>query len=253
MGYQKDEQNLKKIILALIVVFAVTGCSNKTQTQETVESKATKTLSEDSSNEKSTVSDEEKEKIEPAFGMLAKDQGKLPPVIDGVLTVPGQTTPFEYGGTLELKKIIEPKKTIKSGPLNITIQSIKLFEVTGLSDEYHASFSQRAGIKVGSTINYVQIFYEMKNTNDHDVEFFGMDKIVLSNGQQIERTNSFIKSTFGDSVFYGPVIQKETLALLYDGKSDEISSIRLIFGPVYDAEDKGITTLSDTKKLDLKF
>ncbi|OMF17007.1 hypothetical protein BK131_03245 [Paenibacillus amylolyticus] len=245
---------MRKTILALIVILALAGCSNQTQTQELTESAVTNAqVDNPPEGEQPTASNEESQETQPAFGMQAEDEGKLPPVVDGVLIVPGQTTPFDYGGTLELKKIMEPKAVVMSGPLKITVESIKLFEVTDLPKDYHSSFSERSKTKVSSTMNYMQISYNMENTEDHDIEFFGLDKVVLNTGQQIERTNSFLNSEFGDSVFYGIVKQSDTLGLVYEGTADEIDSIRLIFGSVYDAEDKGIKTLSDIKKLNLNF
>lgn len=248
---------MKKSVVLLLSLMLLAGCSSGVQETNTkpVETESITEQQPTVQEEVKDAAEESKKNETPASKVTnsSENQSDLPPVVDGVLTVPGQTTKFEYGGTLELKKIMEPKANVMSGPLKITVESIKLFEVSGLSEEYHAAFSQKAGIDVGSSMNYVQIVYNMENTKDHDIEFFGLDKAVLSNGQQIERTSSFLKSTFGDSVFYGPVKQKETLALVYDGTSDDIDSIRLIFGPVYDAEDKGISTLSETKKLNLNF
>ncbi|MEK3920579.1 hypothetical protein [Paenibacillus sp. FSL K6-2393] len=70
---------MKRIILALIVVFAVTGCSNQAQTQDTVDSKVTKTQSEDSPTEALAVNTQENVKSSmpmPALFSMSTDDFK---------------------------------------------------------------------------------------------------------------------------------------------------------------------------------
>lgn len=156
-----------------------------------------------------------------------------------VLNTVGQTITTEGMGTVELMKIAEINEVVSIEPIDVTIKDIKLFKMTDLHPDTLDMMTMYglANTEV-EELNYVQINYTSENTSDLDVDWYGFNKVVLSNGQQLDASmNDFITDDSDmDSIFYGKVKKEGTVGLLYKGNPEEITTVKLILFYTMDAE-----------------
>ncbi|MGF6357151.1 hypothetical protein ABIE27_005090 [Paenibacillus sp. 4624] len=244
---------MKKTVVLLLSLILLAGCNqstNKDNTDTTSSSTKQETSTEAVTTNLAETPSESSEDDRPAFGMLKEDQGKLPPVVDGVLTVPGQTTKFDYGGEMELLKIADGGQ-YWLGPLAVQVNDIKLFKVTGLPEEAQNKISRISGKKVGDEFQYVQISYVVGNTSKDNIQFFGLETVVLGKSEQIMTTRNIFKDSFDSDVFYGESQQSGLATLVFDKDASLINEIKLIFSSVWKADD--LSQIESSGEVTIKF
>lgn len=154
-----------------------------------------------------------------------------------VFTEVGQKSDIE-GGTLELLKIKDINETVDIAPLKVTMKDIKLFKMTNLDEEFKndLSYESDAAQSIGDEFTYVQIQYDVENTEEKNIEWYALTDLVTDKGQQIDAiSNDFIYTEAdGDSVFLGKVKKEFVDAFIV--KDEDISKLKLIFGSSMDAD-----------------
>src|SRR5699024_10643433 len=91
----------------------------------------------------------------------------------------------ELKATVELMKIIETNDTIDLDPIKITLEDIKIINMSDIRNSEFKSYLSQFTDK--EEFNYFQINYSMENTSDDDVELHSpIDYIVLDSGEQID-------------------------------------------------------------------
>lgn len=141
-------------------------------------------------------------------------------------------------GHLKLVKYKKINEEVDMSPLKIKIDSVKLFEVTNPTQDFIENVDYMADEKVnesGATY-YLQILYSAENTEEKNIDWMDLDKIILSNGQQIDAiSKDFISDdNDGDSAYYGKV--KKEYVGAYIVKDKDINNAKFIFSGVDDAD-----------------
>jgi hypothetical protein len=141
-------------------------------------------------------------------------------------------------GHLKLLKYKKINEVVNMSPLNIKIDSIKVFEVTDPTQDFIENADYMADEKVnesGSTY-YLQVLFSAENTEEKNVDWMDLSKLVLSNGQQIDAVSKdFITDdNDGDSAYYGKVSKEYVGAYII--KDADINNVKLIFNEVDDSD-----------------
>ncbi|KZB89869.1 hypothetical protein A2U94_19230 [Bacillus sp. VT 712] len=150
-----------------------------------------------------------------------------------IFTVPGQKADVEIG-TLELLKIKNVNEFVDILPIKVEIESIKLFKLTNASEDFIENVEWMAEDTVDETAYYIQILYNGTNLEEKNIDWMDLNKVVLSNGQQIDVTSKNFMSNDADSHYYGKVQQDYGAAFIV--KDSNINKVKLIFHGVNDAD-----------------
>ncbi|ARK32107.1 hypothetical protein [Halalkalibacter krulwichiae] len=216
---------MKKIASLLLLVLLLTACGPKEDASVDIAEAENEVIA----SEQKVVSNEEEEIEE-----IETDEYGNPK-----LTEVGQILEEPGYGTLELMKIKEVNETVNIDPIQVKIDDIKLFKLTNVPVETKNQLSMYMDSKnVPDELHYIQIVYSSENIEEKNIDWFGIDKVVLSNGQQLNATlNDFIigEDDF-DSIFYGKVKKEGVVGLFYKGNPEEITSVNIIFSQSMDAD-----------------
>lgn len=155
--------------------------------------------------------------------------------------------------TYEILKKKTIDQTIDVSPIKVTIKGIALIKMTNIEEDNGGFLSQYTSDgSVPTTANYLQIDYVYENTNEKDITFYGLDKIVLNNGEQLDAVgNDFIWENNESSDFYGKVKQDGSIGLIVNGDPKEINIIKIITSSSEDAE--SYETITEPQRLELSF
>lgn len=95
-------------------------------------------------------------------------------------------------GTAELIKVEEVNEAIELDPVIFTIETMEIFQLTELSEEYANQMSHFTDREIDPKEGFVflQVTSNLENTKDQYVTFEGIDKIVTNKGQEIEGWHS---------------------------------------------------------------
>lgn len=188
---------------------------------------------------KETVSTKPKEEPKQAEQKEVKNDSNEPKKDENgqtVFTEAGQKGKIE-GGTLELLKIKDVNEVVDILPLKITVTNLKLFKMTEMTDDYKTTLEAfNDNTPIGDEMVYLQIIYNVENTEEKNIEWNGLTNVVTDKGQQIDAiSNDFIITDADtDSAFLGKV--KKEFADGFVLKASDISKIKLIWGSSMDAD-----------------
>lgn len=203
---------MKKILLALGLILLLAACGNEEAVTEKQE--------EAQENVQSEVinTDENKED--------GQDNGKLENVGDKITNDP------ETGGTVELMAVKEINETIDLSAVKITINNIKIIRMSDIKNPDFLFLASQFTDE--TTFDYVQIMYEIENTEDTNVRLNSPIKaIVLNTGEQIE---SFESDMAYDDNFaktlYGKVKNESFVSLVMESDAEDINEIKIITGRI---------------------
>ena len=137
--------------------------------------------------------EETKEEPTPAIQEDKSNKPEKTETGQTVFTEAGQKGKVE-GGTLELLKIKYVNESIDIAPIKVTLNEIKLFEMSEMTDEMKESMTfYNNNQLIGDTFNYVQITYESENTSDKNIGWYALSNAVTDTGQQIDlAANDFL-------------------------------------------------------------
>jgi hypothetical protein len=196
----------KVLLLSVGLVFLVgsilTGCGQQEQASEP---KAT-------AAEQKTVSNETQTAAKP------KEDSKI--VVN------------EDGSKQEGLKTKEVNKVVKVSPVNITIKSMAIVKLSNISDGQQEFLSQYTfDGKKPKEITYLEVNYEAENTSDKNIQWNGISKIVLDNGEQLDAQKDFLwENEDSDVTYYGKVKKEGAVGLIIKGKPEDIHKAKFIMG-----------------------
>ncbi|SLL37386.1 Uncharacterised protein [Mycobacteroides abscessus subsp. abscessus] len=152
-----------------------------------------------------------------------------------VFTEAGQKGKAE-GGNVELLKIKDINESIDISPLKVTVKDIKLFKITDVVKEFAEELSYYTDATINDQFVYVQIQYDAENTEEKNIEWYGLTDVVTDKGQQIDAiSNDFVYTDAdGDSAFLGKVKKEFTDAFIV--KDEDVAKLKMIFGSSMDAD-----------------
>ncbi|ADY22292.1 MULTISPECIES: hypothetical protein [Bacillus] len=158
------------------------------------------------------------------------------------------------GNEAELMKIKEVNQTVDIAPIKYTVKDMKIIKLNKVNKSMTEFLLQyTGGNKLPDDLNYIQIQYSVENTSDQNVDFYGLQKVVLNNGEQLDAIgNDFIwESEDSDSKFYGKVKKEGSVGLIIKGKPEEITSAKLIFSNTVNPD--GYETITEEQQAEFQF
>ncbi|PED93900.1 hypothetical protein CN540_18955 [Bacillus toyonensis] len=158
------------------------------------------------------------------------------------------------GNEAELMKIKEVNQTVDIAPIKYTVKDMKIIKMNKVNKSTESFLLQyTGGSKLPEDLHYIQIQYSVENTSDQNVDFSGLDKVVLNNGEQLNAIgNDFIwEKEDNDSKFYGKVKKEGSVGLFIKGKPEEITSAKLIFSDTVNPE--GYETITKEQQAEFQF
>ena len=87
-------------------------------------------------------------------------------VVSPLLSKPGDTGIFDYGGNLKLLKSVPLNTRFERGPLTIHIVHAQLLEASDIPEDSQKNISILNREDIGSKITYINILYTVENTTD---------------------------------------------------------------------------------------
>ncbi|EZH67935.1 hypothetical protein DH09_08445 [Bacillaceae bacterium JMAK1] len=166
---------------------------------------------------------------------------------NNVLTEVGDSIETDEG-TITLKNIKNTQEPYNHGQLEITIEDIKVFERTEIPETYLSYAQDFSNQQLNDSYNYIQVAYSAKNNDESLINWRGFEKVVLSNGQQIDVSfDSYRDGREWGSEFYGGVIKDEHFSVIFDGSSEDIDLIKLVLSDSYDSDYR---TVTDSTEID---
>lgn len=207
------------VVMAGLLLSACGETTNETETTEPTEEEATPAEQEAKNAEEST---EEAEVSEPK----TDESGNT--ILDEV----GQTATSE-AGEVELKKIINVNETVDIAPLKVTVQDIKILEMSNVDPEFAESLTWQADADISQVENgftYVQVRYQAENTVDQNIEWYDLMNITTDQGEQIDGQlkDFLIDDADMESEFIGEIKKDYVDGFIL--KNPDINSIKLIYG-----------------------
>lgn len=242
----------KIILIFLLVCFVLTGCSSTPpsnvdattsteSTENSTQTTSTQTAQEEVDNSQ-TQSITTQSKTEST---QQEDNSQINQNENGYLTQVGQRATTSDGSIVELMKIINANQTIYIAPIKVKIKTIKILKYTKTPEETKRVLENFFGKQIPEPYYFLQIRYDVENTVNAKVEFFGIGRIYLSDGEVINavQDNLLSMATGYNPMFYGMMPEKEWMAgFVIDGKPENIDSITLTFSPTFDGDTKVIIT-----------
>jgi hypothetical protein len=191
--------------------------------------------SNDSNDSASSKPKEEPKKAEQ------KEVSNEPPKVEKdengnqILEIVGQKAKSD-SATAELLKILTVNQTVNIAPLAVTVNDIKIIKLTEMADDLKQGIELMDGNPVGDEITYVQLRYNVENTEEKNIDWYGLTNLVTDKGQQIDAISKdfLIDDSDTDSKFLGKVKKEFTDGFVL--KDGDISKIKLIFGSSMDAD-----------------
>lgn len=149
-----------------------------------------------------------------------------------ILDEVGQTATSE-AGTVELKKIINVNETVDIAPLTVTVQDIKILEMSNVNPDFAESLTWQADADISQVqdgFTYVQVRYQAENTADQNIEWYDLMNITTDQGEQIDAQlkDFLVDDADMDSQFIGKVKKEYVDAFIL--KNPDVNSIKLIYG-----------------------
>lgn len=190
------------------------------------------------SAEETTGSNETKKEAKEAKQKEVSNKVKKDKDGNYILDTVGQKVETN-GATAELLKIKEVNETINIAPIKVTVNDVKVIKLTDVSNEFAVDVSM--GSMVDSDVlekgfSYVQVSFTAENTEEKNVEWYELMKVVTDKGEQIDAqmVDFLSDDAETDSVFYGKVIKEYKDGFII--KNDDINKVKLIFGSSMDAD-----------------
>lgn len=218
-----------KLALLSLSGLLLTACGDEmSEVSEETNSSSSNTIEEVGQVESETSDTEEINEEEPVDENLVEE---------GPLLEAGQYTDNSEGLT-RLLKIVEPEETFEvSENIFLDIESVKLLHFEEMSQTSLENTGWYYGFDSAEDNYGLQFIYSVNNSTDQTVNGLALDRIVLSSGEQIERSNFLedepyevlpnakVSNSLGLFGIDDPDIDSLTIHFrLYDGDGYDISS-----------------------------
>ncbi|MEQ6857335.1 hypothetical protein AAHH17_23270 [Lysinibacillus capsici] len=170
-------------------------------------------------------------------------------VKEGPLTKAGQWT-MDGEDKVTLVKIKEVNQTYKQGPINLTIESVKLLHHSNISNETKEYLKNVSGKDV-TELNTIQLIYKMENTVDDNVMMSAIDTITTDTKAQINGYDSM--SLNEDTGSYSGQVIVDSMAIFpyFNGSLEDINTVFINTGIAFNS-DSG-TDLGDSQRIEIAF
>ncbi|PKR79174.1 hypothetical protein CEY16_05350 [Halalkalibacillus sediminis] len=221
---------MKKFILFMGLAMLLVGCSGDDQASDTNKESADEAEEErvnheengDNSNqEESETENESEEENEINQDRNEERYGALQEI--------GETAE-DRTGKRELINVKKIDEVIEHGPIEIDIVNAKVLEWTDL-DQQSLNYLQPVLGTDQKTVHYLQIMFNVKNTSDKDVYWYGMDTIVADEQQIDAYTEDIIGDVLGPEVYAGT---EDNYVVGYILNDEVVDSLRVVFDSVTD-------------------
>ncbi len=224
---------MKKLVFsaALVLSLGLTACGEEKTTGESKE-------------ETQTPASTETEKVQKEESKSDDNEVK-----EGPLTKAGQWT-MDGQDKVTLVKIKEVNQTFKQGPINLTIESVKLLHHSNISNETKEYLKNVSGKDV-TELNTIQLIYKMENTVDDNVMMTAIDTLTTSTKAQIHGYDNM--SLTDDTGNYAGKVIVDGMAIFpyFNSTLDEINTIFINTGMTFNS-DSG-TNLGDSQRIEIAF
>lgn len=191
----------------------------------------------------------EKETPVSAEQKVQKEESKTDEneVKEGPLTKAGQWT-MDGQDKVTLMKIKEVNQTYKQGPINLTIESVKLLHHSNVADETKEYFKNASGKDV-TELNTIQVVYKVENTVDDNVMMMAIDTLTTDTKAQIHSYDNLASSD--DTGSYAGQVIVEGMAIFpyFNGTLEDINTIFINTGMTLNS-DAG-TRLGDSQRIEI--
>lgn len=229
---------MKKLIFsaALLLSLVLVACGEEEEATDV--STASATVKETTATEETAV-EESKEDVKT----------ESEEVKSGTLTKAGQWT-MDGDDKVTLVKIAELNKTYPMGPINLTIESVKLLHHSNV-DSYTKEYVKNVHGKEVSELGTIQVTYSVENTADRNVMFTSIDTLTTDTKAQILGMHDMANSN-DLGTYMGQVIVEGLSIFPYFGEDlGEISVVNLMTSNAFDSDDG--ETLSEAQKIEIQF
>ncbi|MGG0288640.1 hypothetical protein ABEY41_26785 [Peribacillus butanolivorans] len=195
------------------------------------------------SDEKVSNSEEKEEKATPAEQKKVSNEPESEPQKDEngnvVLSEVGHKAKDEDGTTIELLKIKDVNQNVSIAPIKLTIKNIKVIQMTNVSKAWEEFLLQYTnGTKLPEKLNYIQVIYTAENTEEKNIGWNGIQKIVTNTGEQLDASgNDIIWEENGfDGTFYGKTKHEGTIGVITKANPNELKNVKLIIGNTFNPD-----------------
>ncbi|PFW75829.1 hypothetical protein COL23_13405 [Priestia aryabhattai] len=185
------------------------------------------------------ASTEKKEESTPAEQKEVSNKPKEDENGNVTLTEVGQSTKDDDGTKAELMKIKTVNQTVDISPVKLTVKDMKVIQLSNIGSDYNELLTQYTnGKKLPKKLNYIQIQYTAENTEEKNIGWNGIDKIVTNTGEQLDAANSdFIWEENGfDGTFYGKTKHEGIVGILTDSNPKDLQSLKFIISSSFDPD-----------------
>ena len=185
------------------------------------------------------ASTEKKEEATPAEQKEVSNKPKEDENGNVTLTEVGQSTKDDDGTKAELMKIKTINQTVDISPVKLTVKDMKVIQLSNIGSDYNELLTQYTnGKKLPKKLNYIQIQYTAENTEEKNIGWNGIDKIVTNTGEQLDAANSdFIWEENGfDGTFYGKTKHEGIVGILTDSNPKDLQSLKFIISSSFDPD-----------------
>lgn len=185
------------------------------------------------------ASTEKKEEATPAEQKEVSNKPKEDENGNVTLTEVGQSTKGDDGTKAELMKIKTVNQTVDISPVKLTVKDMKVIQLSNIGSDYNELLIQYTnGKKLPKKLNYIQIQYTAENTEEKNIGWNGIDKIVTNTGEQLDAANSdFIWEENGfDGTFYGKTKHEGIVGILTDSNPKDLQSLKFIISSSFDPD-----------------
>jgi len=185
------------------------------------------------------ASTEKKEEATPAEQKEVSNKPKEDENGNVTLTEMGQSTKDDDGTKAELMKIKTVNQTVDISPVKLTVKDMKVIQLSNIGSDYNELLTQYTnGKKLPKKLNYIQIQYTAENTEEKNIGWNGIDKIVTNTGEQLDAANSdFIWEENGfDGTFYGKTKHEGIVGILTDSNPKDLQSLKFIISSSFDPD-----------------
>lgn len=224
---------MKKLVFsaALVLSLGLAACGEEKTTGESKE-------------ETQTPASAETEKVQKEESKSDDNEVKEGPLIKA-----GQWT-MDGEDKVTLVKIKEVNQTYKQGPINLTIESVKLLHHSNISNETKEYLKNVSGKDV-TELNTIQLIYKMENTVDDNVMMTAIDTITTDTKAQINGYDSMSLNEDTGSYAGQVIVNGMAIFPYFNGSLEDINTVFINTGMTFNS-DSG-TNLGDSQRIEIAF
>lgn len=149
----------------------------------------------------------------------------------------GVTHSGKYGN-YELIKTRSYNQVYNINPIEAAIKNIKIIKLSDISSNASRFLKPYGYNQLQDEIYFLSIDFQFENKADRDINFYGIDTIVLNNKKQlnVRCSDIYYEDTAAQgNIFYGKTKLEDRIVLILNVNPSEINSVKFIFDRTRDA------------------